>query len=183
MRTVEERFWIKVHKTDNCWEWSGSRRGGYGLFWLDGANRSAHRVSYELAGRAIPSGLVLDHLCRNRACVNPAHLEVVDQRTNIIRGVSPSAVNAAATYCLRGHELTDENTYSSGNNRNCVACSRIRGALRNKTTRGPAVDRTNCPQGHEYTEENTYRSATGGRQCRHCNADRARRRTPERTGH
>jgi hypothetical protein len=91
----------------------------------------AHRVSYERYVGPIPEGAHLDHLCRNRACVNPEHLEPVSVQTNILRGVSPSAVNAAKTECLRGHPFDDENTYvCPAGKRRCRACKTARQSLR-----------------------------------------------------
>ena len=72
------RFWAKVNKTDGCWEWSGAiNTGGYGSFWNGIREVKAHRFAYELLCEQIRDGLTLDHLCRNRSCVNPAHLEPV----------------------------------------------------------------------------------------------------------
>lgn len=113
-----------------CIEYTGSRsRGGYGTVSVGGGtNRPAHRASYELVRGPIPDGLQLDHLCRNRICVNPAHLEPVTQRENLMRGEGPSAVHARQTHCVNGHEFTPENTYydAKRNRRTCRACSRER---------------------------------------------------------
>src|SRR5450755_3951408 len=76
--TAEERFWARVDKqTDGCWVWTGALRTGYGTLSVSGKNVPAHRFSYELLVGIIPDGLQIDHLCRNRACVNPEHLEPV----------------------------------------------------------------------------------------------------------
>lgn len=127
--TDEERFWPKVSRSDGCWEWTGSCfiPQGYGRFWMGGTKYvRAHRFAYELLVGPIPDGLVLDHLCRNRKCVRPDHLEPVTQGENVLRGVGLPAVNVAKTHCIHGHEFTEANTYRCGNARNCRACHRIR---------------------------------------------------------
>ena len=122
--TVTERFWAKVNKTDTCWLWTaGTSVEGYGRFRLNDRSRKAHQVSYEMHVGPIPEGKVLDHLCRVPGCVNPAHLEPVTDRENILRGTAPAAVNAAKTHCKRGHEFTDDNTYWSKGKRSCKTCS------------------------------------------------------------
>ncbi len=95
-----------------CWEWSGTMRpDGYGVAWVDGRLVRAHRFFYESHVGPIPDGLVLDHLCRNTRCVNPAHLEAVTQRTNVRRGVGLFADRARQTHCKWGHEFIDDNIY------------------------------------------------------------------------
>jgi len=85
----DKRFWSKVKKTEGCWEWlSRINRDGYGAFRVNKQVRSAHRVAYELLIGPIPEELTLDHLCRNRACVNPSHLEPVSRGDNIRRGAT-----------------------------------------------------------------------------------------------
>lgn len=116
------------HSDTGCWEWTGTiLDSGYGQYWSDGRGVYAHRYVYEQLVGPIPDGLTLDHLCRNRRCVNPAHLEPVTHRTNIHRGVAPTAENAAKTHCVRGHEFTPENTYirTDGVRRTCRACMRM----------------------------------------------------------
>jgi hypothetical protein len=89
------RFWSKVDRTGDCWKWTAGLTGsGYGRFRWDGGEVAAHRFAYELLVGAIPDGLQIDHLCRNRACVNPAHMEPITQRENILRGVGRAALNA-----------------------------------------------------------------------------------------
>lgn len=128
---VEKRFWAKVEKTGSCWLWLGAKVGnGYGQINLDGHRRVyAHRLSWELAHGAIQEGLDIDHLCRNRGCVNPAHMEVVTNRTNVLRGTGPTAANARKTECKRGHPLSGENLfrYKDGR-RDCRTCMRLRRA-------------------------------------------------------
>lgn len=83
--TMEERFWAKVNKTPTCWLWTGALTEGYGSIGLPGrgaGSMHAHRYAYELMVAAIPSGETIDHKCRNRACVNPSHLQAVPQRIN-----------------------------------------------------------------------------------------------------
>ncbi len=81
------RFMSKVKKTNNCWEWTGFKNpDGYGKFFYNKKQRLAHRVSYELFKEDIPKGLQIDHLCRNRACVNYNHMEIVTNHENVLRG-------------------------------------------------------------------------------------------------
>lgn len=129
MKSLEDRFWGRVDKTGDCWLWTAYiRHDGYGEFWVGGIKRRvlAHRYSYELARGTIPDGLQLDHLCRTRKCVNPAHLEAVTQRENLLRGETIPARNAAKKACPAGHEYTKENTYRFRNMRLCKICNRER---------------------------------------------------------
>lgn len=114
-RSAEERFWAKVQigEGDECWLWTAAcLPNGYGYFHpTHGTNAYAHRFSWEITNGQIPSGKVLDHLCRVRNCVNPSHLEPVTMRENLRRGEGFAGVNARKTECPKGHEYTDENTY------------------------------------------------------------------------
>ena len=122
----EARFWQKVDKTDTCWLWTAAKAQGYGRFYCGGRLHAAHRWSYELLIGPIPEGLHLDHLCRNPASVNPAHLEPVTQRENIIRGTAPAAEHAAATHCPQGHPYDEANTYLAPNGwRQCRTCRAV----------------------------------------------------------
>lgn len=108
-----------------CLIWTAATTGaGYGTLWVDGRMVGAHRVSYELFVADIPEGLQIDHLCRTPRCVEPKHLEPVSRRENILRGTSPTAVNATATHCPRGHAYDAENTYVYNGGRGCRECRR-----------------------------------------------------------
>ena len=111
LRPLHIRFAEKVEWTPTCWKWRGGHRSdGYGtlsctLAPYHSVHLVAHRAAYLIYRGVIPEGMQLDHLCRNRWCVNPWHLEVVTQRENILRGLAPSALQARQTHCKRGHSL------------------------------------------------------------------------------
>ena len=122
---VPDRFLDKILVGDGCWEWQGSRLGvsDYGRF----DHEMAHRVSYEYFVGPIPDGLTLDHLCRNRPCVRPSHLEPVTMQENILRGLAPSADNARKIFCIRGHPLFGANLYvTPDGRRQCRICRGMR---------------------------------------------------------
>ena len=113
---VVDRFWARVVKGDGCWLWSGATNDhGYGQLHRDRRTVYAHRFSYELAVGPIPAGLQIDHLCRNRSCVRPHHLEPVTSAVNTRRGEP-----ANRTHCPLGHPYDEANT----GRRFCRACHR-----------------------------------------------------------
>ena len=119
--TLRERIEAKVVKTDHCWFWTGRpNRDGYGVIGITEngrkKNHMAHRASYEAFVGPIPHGMVIDHLCRNRACVRPEHLEPVLHEVNVRRGASTER----GTHCGNGHEFTKANTRWV---RVCITCS------------------------------------------------------------
>ena len=110
-----------------CWIWEGAiNSSGYGNIMMHGRTTSAHRVSWHMLRGEMAEGMYLDHLCRNRRCVNPDHLEPVTQRENTMRGNGACAVHARKTHCKNGHEFTPENTDTSSGHRTCRACVRAR---------------------------------------------------------
>lgn len=122
------RFWEKVDKSTEpggCWLWTGAIGShGYGTFWTGQQFVLAHRFSLVLAGCTVPDDLTVDHLCRSRACVNPAHLDVVTLGENI-RRAQPFRHNI--THCTHGHEYTPENSLiNSKGFRECRTCLRER---------------------------------------------------------
>jgi len=110
-----------------CWLWIGNYEAhGYGAIEMKGKRYLAHRYAYLVFKGEIPEGLELDHLCRTPACVNPDHLEAVDHRTNILRGVSPMAFKAKSDTCPRGHLKPAPKVEVKGKPpiRRCVPCRR-----------------------------------------------------------
>ena len=133
-RSSLDRFARHIALTDSgCIEWlSGLAGSGYGHFHttqgpgVPARDVYAHRWSYEYHVGPIASGLHIDHLCRNRKCVNPDHLEVVTQRENTLRGVGFAAKNAVKTRCPHGHAYSPDNTYvDSKGYRHCRTCRRL----------------------------------------------------------
>ena len=135
--TEEERFWrkVQVNYTTGCWEWQAGGNTGYGLFSLrvSGYKRRpkqvyAHVWSFNYLVGPIPDGLEIDHLCRNRACVNPKHMEPVTSYVNTMRGFGISAIMSMKLYCNRGHRMFGDGlkwvgkSESGTRQRICMAC-------------------------------------------------------------
>ena len=132
------RFWSKVDfdgplwEGTHCWGWTAFYGAhGYGQVRWNGTTRRSHRVAYELLRGPIPTGLTLDHLCRNRLCVRPLHLEPVTNKENILRGDGLTARQARQTHCMYGHLFDEANTqidYRGG--RRCRTCRQAQGRQR-----------------------------------------------------
>ncbi len=137
---LREKIEERLDTSGECWLWTGAKdTGGYGLIAYKGRrNLKVHRAYLEAIGQPVPEGLTVDHLCRVHACCNPAHLEVVTHQENVLRGIGPTAINAAKTHCIHGHEYTPENTYSPPTrpeHRNCRECIRIRARAKRTESR------------------------------------------------
>jgi HNH endonuclease len=143
--TLEDRFWSKVAKSDDppfwwlnggCWEWTGTTREGYGRIKNSNRLSNAHVLSYQWSKGPIPDGYRIDHLCRNRRCVNPHHLDAVTHQTNIKRGLSKwygvsegllkgHQKSRNATHCPQGHPYSGDNLFINVNgSRRCRQCNR-----------------------------------------------------------
>lgn len=177
----EDRFWSKVDKSGDCWEWTGARKGSgyvkYGCFEYLGKTVLAHRLSYEIHKGEIPEGLEIDHLCFNPGCVNPAHLEAVTHRENITRAMRRDR------RCKNGHLKTPDNVYVHERTgwRICISCrtDNLARHLRRKKlglTGNHHRDKTHCDNGHPFKGDNVkvYTDDDGNflkRVCVTCNRD------------
>lgn len=118
---------MKRGAADECWPWTGvPSRAGYGTFIVGkrGRRQNAHRWIWEQINGPASSKLHLDHLCRNKLCVNPTHMELVTHAENLRRGKHTS-YQAMKTHCKRGHPFDEANTYVKKTGRACKACSRM----------------------------------------------------------
>lgn len=124
--TFERRIMSHIQiDSSGCWEWIGSKtKNGYGQIRIAGKLISAHRYAYEEINGVIPLGLDLDHLCRNRACINPNHLEPVTRSENLKRAVGMGAYQKTKTGCPSGHPYAGANLYLHPSGRRvCKRCS------------------------------------------------------------
>lgn len=145
------RFALQVQiQTNGCWIWTGAiSSNGYGVIARSGHNLvGAHRISHELFNGPIPKGCEIDHLCRNRACVNPNHIEAVSHSLNVIRGDSPTAQRRRSGFCVRGHEMTPENRDTK--KRRCLVCQREKAQERWSRTHPNYGKNPNYIKNHKY---------------------------------
>lgn len=177
-RPLKDRLMAKIAVQGNdCWLWTGSTdSNGYGRICCrprgskGSRMRPAHAVAYELFVGPIPAGMELDHTCRTRGCVNPAHLDPVTHRENVLRGVGPSAEQARRETCPQGHPYTSMNNRGE---RICRICIRQRARSKYRERLGLPGGmslrvKTHCPNGHEYTPENTVYERRGERLAKRC---------------
>ena len=154
---LQAKFWARVdRRTEHeCWEWTGPRSNrGYGRVCLQGRSVQAHRCAYVIAGPLTDSSLVIDHICRNTSCVNPAHLRAITSVENVLIGIGPTAINARKRQCKNGHDLIGPNGMSREKGwRACRQCLRDREKIRRARIRvsGGRVNRhervtVNCEQ-------------------------------------
>lgn len=153
------RFWRRIDSSDpqGCWPFDRPNKEGYGNLRLgtrpNDVHLLAHRVAYTLKHGPIPEDMTIDHLCRNRACCNPDHMEPVTRAENVLRGESLSAQNARKTHCKNGHEFTPENTrvtHPKGPgrvHRACRACDREKKRLDTDQEREADTQAENDPRG------------------------------------
>lgn len=172
-RHVLDRITNKFLIGDGCWEWTGAKTRGYGVFWIMEKRRQvqATHVLWELMVGPVPEGAWLLHHCDNPGCVRPDHLFLGDQHANMADCAEKSRNGGAKfqsskTHCAQGHPYNEENTYNApGGGRQCRECKR---AWDRKPGARPMATRTHCPQGHPYDQANTYVNPQGGRVCRVC---------------
>ncbi|OKH70830.1 hypothetical protein EB72_24865 [Mycobacterium sp. SWH-M1] len=164
--TAEERFWIKVEKTDTCWLWTAATmKNGYGRF----DRILAHHF---LVGKP-PEGYEWDHLCFIRNCVRPDHLELVTRAENHRRQRRHGGGPSTSPYCKNGHLWSENTNVLPSGKRQCRAC--IRENMRRFRGGGPKTAVTQCKHGHPFTDDNTYYRKNGSRSCRTCSREKAAR--------
>lgn len=127
VRSPEERFWAKVRKTHTCWLWLGHLdKDGYGNIRVGLHRIMAHRFSYKLYYSFIDPNLTINHLCENKSCVNPTHLELISLKGNLMYSDTPAKRNSEKIFCNRGHLLSGYNLYLPKNgSRQCKRCKTL----------------------------------------------------------
>lgn len=157
-----------MEEETGCWVWRPPLHNtGYSQITVRRKKTSGHRAAYMLLKGEIPHDMVIDHLCRTRACVNPEHMELVTNKENLLRGEGFSAVNAKKTHCPQGHSYSEENTYMLRGYRNCRTCMRERRPLKNPRAVRVNGLKTHCLRGHTYSE-----TKAGARYCKTCQRER-----------
>jgi hypothetical protein len=128
IRTVWQRFMEKVEITPTCWVWTACLNShGYGKFAIRTSTAyPAHRLAYETLIGKIPKDKQIDHLCRNRKCVNPEHMEAVTVQENLKRGFGPAAINRRKLICKRSHPPSNWHVVRTTGSRECRLCRRLR---------------------------------------------------------
>ena len=186
-----ERF-ARIVKAGECWTWQGRlNKSGYGRVGVGtGRDMPVHRWVYEQLCGPIPTGMELDHLCRNRACVAPNHLEPVTRQENARRAREAMERGAHKDVCKYGHAMIPENlvvrkSRLGADAHECRKCIRDRNSRKYRKRRGgvvgpPNADKSECKNGHQFDEKNTYLSKQGARRCRTCSAASQRRTTQKR---
>lgn len=126
--SVEKLLQTRVNKTETCWNWTGCvANNGYSKLRIQNKHTSAHRIFYKWFKGEIEDGLQIDHLCRNKLCVNPGHLEAVTPKINILRSEGVGAKNSRRNSCIRNHPLSGENLYMTPDGRReCKVCLNLR---------------------------------------------------------
>jgi hypothetical protein len=142
-----KRFQAKFTRgaADQCWLWAAASSGPYGSFRTGGEAVPAHRFAFEAFVRPLREGEVVDHVCRNQRCVNPAHLEAISMSENTKRGRGPGVASArgrAKTHCKRGHPLFGPNLYRDAKGyRGCKTCQRVKAEEWRLANRARVTDR------------------------------------------
>lgn len=183
-KTLEERFWGKVHKRDGCWAWGGAKSQGYGYITKGGRGEGvvrAPRLSYQIHFGEIPEGMVVRHKCDNPECTNPDHLQIGTHADNMSDLVDRRRHHRhLQTHCINGHEFNEQNTYThpKTGHRYCKVCKAAKSKEAHQKKRGDKFGvatyrvRTHCKHGHEFTDSNTYIRPDGCKECVTCRSQR-----------